>query len=96
MLATLCPACFSHIKVNKSPYEGQIMACGKCKATLEVIDTDPVELDIYVTKAKKQPKNFIRSKKDELDLWKDEDFGIRKSKRRKNTKRKRTTKVDYM
>ena len=96
MVLTVCPACFSHIKVNTPLHEGQIMACSKCKATLEVIDTDPIELDMYVSNSKKQGKKFIRSKKDDLAVWEDEDFVAKKNKRRKDGKRKRTSRPDYI
>jgi len=40
-----CPECDNLIKLSARAYQGQQVVCSACQTTLEVIDTDPIELD---------------------------------------------------
>lgn len=96
MVLTVCPACFSHIKINTSVHEGQILACNKCRATLEVVDVDPIDLDIFVSNSKKQSKKFTKPQKDEFKAWEDDVDEVQQNRRRKSSKRKRSSRPDYI
>jgi alpha-aminoadipate carrier protein LysW len=41
-----CPECEASIDVGDEPEEGQRIDCPECKAELEVVNTNPVELDV--------------------------------------------------
>jgi len=40
-----CPDCDGEIRLNPHPRLGQRLSCPHCDTDLEVINTDPVELD---------------------------------------------------
>lgn len=40
-----CPACGAKVNVNAKPKMGQKVVCTACKADLEVVWLEPVELD---------------------------------------------------
>jgi alpha-aminoadipate/glutamate carrier protein LysW len=41
----LCPQCEANIDIGDDPEEGQTLDCPECGAELEVVNTNPVELD---------------------------------------------------
>ncbi len=41
-----CPACDDFIRINAHLHKGQRVVCPACKSALEVISTDPMELDL--------------------------------------------------
>ena len=45
MPSTLCPDCDGRIRFNPHATLGQKLACPHCGSNLEVIATDPLELD---------------------------------------------------
>ncbi len=40
-----CPDCGSEVRLRKAPHLGQIVNCGSCGTTLEVVSREPLELD---------------------------------------------------
>jgi alpha-aminoadipate/glutamate carrier protein LysW len=42
----LCPECDAAIDVGDDVEEGQIVDCPECDARLEVVSTNPLELDV--------------------------------------------------
>lgn len=42
----LCPECDASIDVGDDVEEGQIVDCPECNARLEVVSTNPLELDV--------------------------------------------------
>jgi alpha-aminoadipate/glutamate carrier protein LysW len=42
----LCPECDASIDVGDDVEEGQILDCPECNARLEVVSTNPLELDV--------------------------------------------------
>jgi alpha-aminoadipate carrier protein LysW len=42
----LCPECEAKIEVDDELEEGRTLDCPECGATLEVINTNPMELDV--------------------------------------------------
>jgi|GEM_PF-679752 DNA-directed RNA polymerase subunit M/transcription elongation factor TFIIS len=42
-----CPICGNLIQYSGKPYEGQYFTCTACESMIEVIMTDPIELDVY-------------------------------------------------
>lgn len=44
-LTAYCPDCDSEIYFSKRPALGQTVICKECNAHLEVVETDPIELD---------------------------------------------------
>lgn len=44
MSKTYCPSCDAEISVEK-PKEGAMIKCGECGTGLEIISTDPFEVD---------------------------------------------------
>ncbi len=40
-----CPECGEEIKVNDKPELGDISVCGSCGAEVEVVNTDPIEVE---------------------------------------------------
>lgn len=45
MASAFCPECDAQINVGKTPSEGQFIVCPRCRAELEIVGLDPVELD---------------------------------------------------
>ena len=43
-----CPSCGVPIKINANSKLGQTVTCDACKAKLEIIWLDPIELDILI------------------------------------------------
>ncbi|MCB0194604.1 MAG: hypothetical protein KDJ65_21820 [Anaerolineae bacterium] len=43
---TSCPECDAPIKLGARVQMGQLLKCSECDVTLEVIDTNPLELDV--------------------------------------------------
>ncbi|AWB26474.1 lysine biosynthesis protein LysW [Halococcoides cellulosivorans] len=41
-----CPECAADVSLPDSVEIGEIVDCGTCGAELEVVDEDPVELDV--------------------------------------------------
>ena len=41
-----CPECETKIDVEEDVEEGQTLDCPECGATLEVVSTNPAELDV--------------------------------------------------
>ncbi|MCB0210098.1 MAG: lysine biosynthesis protein LysW [Anaerolineae bacterium] len=46
MVETSCPECDAPIKLGARVQMGQLVKCSECEVTLEVIDTNPPELDV--------------------------------------------------
>jgi alpha-aminoadipate/glutamate carrier protein LysW len=43
----ICPECEAHIDIEEDEYEeGQTLDCPECGVELEVVTTNPVELDL--------------------------------------------------
>ena len=42
----MCPECATAIDVEDDVEEGQIVDCPECDAHLEVVNTNPLELDV--------------------------------------------------
>lgn len=43
----ICPECEAHIDIEEDEYEeGQTLDCPECGVELEVVSTNPVELDL--------------------------------------------------
>ncbi len=49
-----CPKCEAAIDVGDELEEGQTLDCPDCGAELEVVNTNPVELDAVVDKDKEE------------------------------------------
>ena len=47
MVTVSCLDCENPIELNYRPIEGQIINCPHCSAELEVINTQPLELEFY-------------------------------------------------
>ncbi len=45
MVNTECPSCGAHINLKLNPKMGQQVVCTDCKAELEVVWLEPVQLD---------------------------------------------------
>jgi hypothetical protein len=45
MASTYCPDCDERIVLNPKPQVGRKITCPHCEADLEVISTEPLELD---------------------------------------------------
>jgi lysine biosynthesis protein LysW len=45
MATAFCPSCDEEIKFAKTPKIGHTLTCPHCGEDLEVIDTNPIELD---------------------------------------------------
>lgn len=45
MVNAECPSCGTHINLTLSPKMGQQVVCSSCKAELEVVWLEPVQLD---------------------------------------------------
>lgn len=45
VLTAYCPDCNSEIYFSKRPALGQTVTCKECSAHLEVVETNPIELD---------------------------------------------------
>ena len=43
--SALCPDCGERVAIRGAVHVGQEITCPHCDAILEVVDTDPVELD---------------------------------------------------
>ncbi|MGO8735956.1 MAG: lysine biosynthesis protein LysW [Terriglobia bacterium] len=43
---TVCPECRTAIDVEDDVEEGQTLDCPECGAELQVVNTDPVELEV--------------------------------------------------
>ena len=41
-----CPECDELIKLNSHSFPGYRLKCGNCNTLLEVVDTNPLELDV--------------------------------------------------
>lgn len=48
MLEAPCPECDYLIKLSARAHEGQQIICSFCNTTLEVVDTNPLELDYAI------------------------------------------------
>ena len=44
-LTTVCPSCAVRIQFNKRPPLGEIIICGECEETLEVVRLTPLKVD---------------------------------------------------
>ena len=44
-LTAYCPDCDSEVYFSKRPSLGQVVVCRECNAHLEVVETDPIELE---------------------------------------------------
>lgn len=42
----LCPECDAAIEIDDTLEEGETVDCPECGVTLEVVNTNPVELDV--------------------------------------------------
>jgi alpha-aminoadipate/glutamate carrier protein LysW len=65
MVVTDCPACGAKVRLHTKPKMGQRTSCSACKAELEVVWLEPVELD--------WPYDADQDDFDELDEEFDED-----------------------
>lgn len=83
MSVTLCPECDNYIKLSNKIQEGQIITCNRCRTALEVVDIDPVELDIHEANNRRQHDKMPRFRV--ADDW-DEEYA---APRRKPNKRRR-------
>lgn len=45
---TICPGCDEDIYIPKRPRLGDIITCRSCEAELEVVSTNPLELDFFL------------------------------------------------
>ena len=45
-IAAPCPECDNNVKISAHAREGQRIKCNGCNSILEVINADPIELDI--------------------------------------------------
>ena len=52
-----CPECNNVIRFARSVREGQVVTCNRCRAKLEVVEINPVEVDVLSSGSKKRPKN---------------------------------------
>ena len=52
MVEVPCPECDHIIQISVRVQEGEQVICLTCNTTLEVVDTDPVELDIAMSNLK--------------------------------------------
>lgn len=46
MASAQCPECGNSVNLGGRPWEGQRLVCSNCDAELEVVNTDPLELDL--------------------------------------------------
>jgi lysine biosynthesis protein LysW len=58
-----CPECGHNIKLGSHPYEGQQILCGRCRADLEVVELEPLELDVSVSNTRKGGRRLERPKR---------------------------------
>ena len=42
----LCPQCDTAVEIDDTMEEGETIDCPECGATLELVNTNPVELDV--------------------------------------------------
>ena len=45
-MVTTCPECAAQIELDEDIVKGEIVECPECGVELEVVNTDPVELDL--------------------------------------------------
>jgi alpha-aminoadipate carrier protein LysW len=43
-----CPECEAEVQVDEDTDKGDVVECGDCGTSLEVVGLDPIELDIAV------------------------------------------------
>jgi alpha-aminoadipate carrier protein LysW len=43
-----CPDCEAEVQVDEDTDKGDVIECGDCGTSLEVVGLDPIELDIAV------------------------------------------------
>jgi uncharacterized paraquat-inducible protein A len=61
-----CPACDDFIQISAHVHKGQRVVCAACKNTLEVISTDPLELDLPMkAKVRGHYHNYVDSLDDD-------------------------------
>jgi len=54
-----CPECESTIDVDQDDVEeGQTLDCPECGAELEVVNTNPVELDLVLREGEEEEEGF--------------------------------------
>lgn len=41
-----CPECGAEVRFRRTPFVGQEVTCRKCKAQLEVISVQPLQIDV--------------------------------------------------
>jgi len=50
----ICPECDAQIDVETDVEEGQTLDCPECGSELEVVNTNPVELDLVSTEEEEE------------------------------------------
>lgn len=51
MPTAVCPECEEKVYVDAESEQGDVVSCEECGVNLEVVGLDPVELDLYESKA---------------------------------------------
>ncbi|MDX2148992.1 MAG: lysine biosynthesis protein LysW [Planctomycetota bacterium] len=41
-----CPECAGGIRLARAPMRGEVVRCGECSVELEVVNTDPLTLEL--------------------------------------------------
>jgi lysine biosynthesis protein LysW len=62
----VCPDCDAEIRFRKAPHLGQLLTCGHCQTSLEVVRREPLELDWAF-------EDPFDEEEDDFDEWDDED-----------------------
>lgn len=61
-----CPVCGNLVQYSGKLFEGQIFSCPACESMIEVILTDPIELDVYHYEGEElvfgtnNPNNYVK------------------------------------
>lgn len=58
MTMAFCPECGGSVRFGTWPQEGQRLSCGECGARLEVISSQPLELDWVYDEPSYNPEDW--------------------------------------
>ena len=71
-----CPECGRSIKVGTRLVEGQLIQCTACRAGLEVISLQPLELDLTLDALGKRDKNHAKRRPRFKNGWDEYEFQL--------------------